>query len=223
MRIAIQIRELVSSNVGAALDRAEDPRKMLALLQREIENAVVEIEGERSRARRALERSRQETAGMQARLDEWDTKAKTAIDHQREDLARRALEAKADCREDLAERTAQAARLEAEVAEYDSVLAGLEARHAEVRAKVQDYAQPAHQPARARPAGAGDSPVERRLDRLGEIERRVDFATANRQQSPCADDVDSEIAALHRQAAIDAELARLAAPRQAKAAKARRK
>ena len=55
-RIAVQVRELISSNVTSALDSASDPAKMLGRLQREIDEALIGLTGERTKARRQAER-----------------------------------------------------------------------------------------------------------------------------------------------------------------------
>ena len=50
--IAIQIRDLISSNVSNMVDCATDPAKMLKQLRREIEESIIALRGDEGQARR---------------------------------------------------------------------------------------------------------------------------------------------------------------------------
>ena len=89
--IAIRAREIVSSNVDSLVSKAGEPRKMLRLLQSEIEETLIALHGDAARAKRQRERLSDTAARLAAGAEEWTGKAKIAIDHGREDLARAAL------------------------------------------------------------------------------------------------------------------------------------
>ncbi|HEY6964521.1 MAG TPA: PspA/IM30 family protein, partial [Erythrobacter sp.] len=89
--IAIRVRELVSSNVDSLVSKAGDPRKMLRLLQSEIEETLIALHGDAAKAKRQRERMEDSATRLSAAAEEWTGKAKIAIDHGREDLARAAL------------------------------------------------------------------------------------------------------------------------------------
>jgi len=95
MGIFSRIADIFKSNVNDALDKAEDPEKMLKQMVIEMEESVNKatlavanaIANEKSLERK-LEKARQETK-------EWEQKAMIALQSNREDLARAALEKKA--------------------------------------------------------------------------------------------------------------------------------
>ncbi|MFM7378214.1 MAG: PspA/IM30 family protein [Erythrobacter sp.] len=90
-RIAIQIKELISSNVTSAIESASNPAKMLTLLQREIEESIINLTGEHTRVSQTKRRLEASLTQHDLREADWSDKAKTAMDHGREDLARQAL------------------------------------------------------------------------------------------------------------------------------------
>ncbi len=90
-RVAIQIKELISSNVTSVIEAASNPAKMLTMLQREIEESIIALTGERTRVSQAKRRLEASLVQNELREADWSDKAKVAMDHGREDLARQAL------------------------------------------------------------------------------------------------------------------------------------
>jgi phage shock protein A len=94
MGIFTRFRDIVSSNINAMLDKAEDPEKMIKLMIREMEDTLVELKAtcagiiaEQKKIARRLE----ETV---SRRDLWESRATLAIEKGRDDLAREALHEK---------------------------------------------------------------------------------------------------------------------------------
>ena len=94
MSIFTRFRDIVSANINAMLDRAEDPEKMVKLMIREMEDTLVELKascaGVMADARK-VQRRLDEAA---ERASSWQTKAAMAVDKGRDDLAREALQEK---------------------------------------------------------------------------------------------------------------------------------
>ncbi len=94
MGIFKRIADIFKANVNDALDKAEDPEKMLKQMVLEMEESVNKatlavanaIANEKSLERK-IEKARRD-------IEEWETKAKQALQAGREDLARAALERK---------------------------------------------------------------------------------------------------------------------------------
>ena len=94
MGIFTRFRDIISSNLNAMLDKAEDPEKLIRLMIREMEDTLVEIKAscagvmaERKKAERQLE-------GITGRSAYWEEKAGMAVQKGRDDLAREALHEK---------------------------------------------------------------------------------------------------------------------------------
>ncbi len=115
MGIFTRFRDIVSSNINAMLDRAEDPEKLIKLMIREMEDTLVEIKASCAGAmanRRKIERQLEQVQ-YQARY--WEKNAKLAVNKARDDLAREALMEKRRFKE-------RADSLEKQVGDYDNLV-----------------------------------------------------------------------------------------------------
>jgi phage shock protein A len=91
MGIFTRVRDVISSNINAMLDKAEDPEKMIKMIVREMEDTLVEVKASCAGAMATKKKIARELTAVQARADEWAGKARLAVDKGREDLAREAL------------------------------------------------------------------------------------------------------------------------------------
>lgn len=206
-RIAIQVRELISSNVTSALDAASDPAKLLGRLQREIEEALIGLTGERTRARRQAERLEAELLQAGARELDWGDKARIAMDAGREDLARQALLAREDCRAGIARVEQDIERLASEIGEMDSAMQQLEAKRDDVRKRLADQLAAEGNASGNVTKGGFAQRTERRMDHIADLEKRTEFATEDSLASRGNAAVEREIEEMRRARSVDAELA----------------
>ena len=91
MGIFTRFRDIVSSNINAMLDKAEDPEKMIKLMIREMEDTLIELKSSCAStiaSQKKVERLLDET---REREDFWTRKAELAVDKGRDDMARQAL------------------------------------------------------------------------------------------------------------------------------------
>ncbi len=91
MGIFTRFRDIVSSNINAMLDSAEDPDKMIKLMIREMEDTLIEIKSSCAgviASRKKLERKHDE---LHERTNLWAERAELAVNKGRDDLAREAL------------------------------------------------------------------------------------------------------------------------------------
>lgn len=91
MSIFTRFRDIVSSNINAMLDRAEDPEKMIKLMIREMEDTLIELKSACAgviAGRKKLQRRRDDIGD---RIALWGQRAELAVSKGRDDLAREAL------------------------------------------------------------------------------------------------------------------------------------
>lgn len=91
MGIFTRVRDIISANLNAMLDKAEDPEKLIKLIIREMEDTLVEIKANCAGAMAAEKRLVRELDAVLGHAHTWDGKAQLAVNKGREDLAREAL------------------------------------------------------------------------------------------------------------------------------------
>ena len=91
MSIFTRVRDIISSNINAMLDKAEDPEKMVKMIIREMEDTLVEVKASCAGAMATKKKIQRDLDEVQKRAEDWSAKAQLAVDKGREDLAREAL------------------------------------------------------------------------------------------------------------------------------------
>ncbi len=115
MGIFTRFRDIISSNINAMLDRAEDPEKMIKLMIREMEDTLVEIKAACAGAMAEKKKIGRRLDDILAREKLWEDRARLAVDKGRDDLAREALVEKRRF-------AAMAEKLDADVIEHDGLI-----------------------------------------------------------------------------------------------------
>jgi phage shock protein A len=91
MGIFTRFRDIISSNINAMLDKAEDPEKLIRLMIREMEDTLVEIKTACAGVMAGGKKIKRQLEGLGARAQYWEEKAELAVTKGRDDLAREAL------------------------------------------------------------------------------------------------------------------------------------
>ncbi len=91
MGIFTRFRDIISSNINAMLDRAEDPEKLIKLMIREMEDTLVEIKAACAGVIADRKKTGRRLSEVQDRENHWDSRARLAVKKGRDDLAREAL------------------------------------------------------------------------------------------------------------------------------------
>ena len=91
MGIFTRFRDIISSNINAMLDKAEDPEKLIRLMIREMEDTLVEIKTACAGVMAGGKKIKRQLEGLGARTRYWEEKAELAVNKGRDDLAREAL------------------------------------------------------------------------------------------------------------------------------------
>jgi phage shock protein A len=213
MGIFCRVTDIISANLNALLDRAENPEAMLAQVIREMEESLARARRYTALAIAAERRLRREGDDHRARAEQWRSRAGEALAAGREELARRALarkqehDALARSLEDQhaeAVLTSQSARnalhaLEARLAEAHRKQQTLLARHRTAQVRVE-----VHRHLGAGRADFGSS--QARFDRLEDrLTRWADELTAEADLYDPAG-LEAEFIDLEREGTIDREL-----------------
>ncbi len=91
MGIFTRFRDIISSNINAILDKAEDPEKLIKLMIREMEDTLVEIKAACAGAMASSKKVQRQLVSVQDRIQYWEEKAQLAVSKGRDNLAREAL------------------------------------------------------------------------------------------------------------------------------------
>ena len=115
MGIFTRFRDIISSNMNAMLDKAEDPEKLIKLMIREMEDTLVELKASCAGVMATSKKVQRELEQIEERTSYWEEKAELAVNKGRDDLAREALVEKRKY-------TQRRESLELELAEHDSLV-----------------------------------------------------------------------------------------------------
>ena len=131
MNVFKRIHAIFSSNVNHALDKLEDPAKM-------IRYTVVEMESSLSKAKESAAKMLADIKAREAELKvqkeavgRWDVRAQLAVKNGKDDLAREALSEKQKA-------TAKVTALESEIAELKNINASQEAQIVKLTEKLEE-------------------------------------------------------------------------------------
>src|SRR5690606_39606241 len=91
MGIFTRFKDIVSSNINAMLDKAEDPEKMIRLMVQEMEDTLVELKASCAGAMATKSKVSRAAEANASRVADWESKARLALTKGREDLAKEAL------------------------------------------------------------------------------------------------------------------------------------
>jgi len=215
MGIFTRFRDIISSNINAMLDKAEDPEKLIRLMIQEMEDTLVEIRASCADAMATKKRVQRAQAEARSRAQDWADRAQLAIDKAREDLAREALIEKRNYHEHAEALDAEMKQCDALVDQYQADILQLENKLRSAREKQRVLVQ-RHTHARHKKRAQMDirrvetsdafirfEQFENRIDRM---EAEADLVNYGRKPT-----LENEIASLRNDEEIEKELQSLKA------------
>lgn len=130
MKTFRRFKDIVNSNISSALDKAENPEKMIRYMITEMEDTLVELKS--SCAAKMADRTRveQERVELQAAAERWSNRAELAVEKGKDDLAREAL-----VERQKAQRTLQI--VEEELAKLDAIISECKSNTIALEEKLQ--------------------------------------------------------------------------------------
>lgn len=135
MGIFTRVRDIISSNINAMLEKAEDPEKLVKLMIREMEDTLVEVKASCAGAMANKKKVQRELEEVRKREEDWGAKAQLAVDKGREDLAREALLEKRRLKERAEAIGRELSNFDALVEQYQQDIMQLEDKLATAREK----------------------------------------------------------------------------------------
>ena len=139
MGIFTRFRDIVSSNINAMLDSAEDPEKLIRLMIREMEDTLIELKSACAGVMAGRKKVQRRLADVRDRVRLWEERAGMAVDKGRDDLAREALKEKQRYAEAIESLEVEAADHDDMVAQYQEDIQLLEEKLAGARANHADH------------------------------------------------------------------------------------
>jgi phage shock protein A len=184
MGIIDKTKRVISSNVNAMLDKAEDPRKMVAHTLEEMKDQLARARQEVISASAAEKQQRAKCDELRANVDRWEQRAVLAVKAGDDALARAALEQKARANKELAASEQRREELLGIALKMRDELKANERKHAALDARKGTIA------ARAEMAKAGGG-----VEALGSKGGSSSFEAMRAIESKI-DDQEAEVAAL---------------------------
>lgn len=213
MSILGRIKDLVSANVNAMLDKAEDPEKMANEYLRQLTNELYEARTNVASSMADETKLEQKMLQFQGEADQWQTKAEAALRAGDETLAKAALARKVQSQKMADQYRQQHTAQSEQVDALQDALVQLETRIAEVKAKKELIIAKKN---RAQTQEAIQRTVQSigrvsALDKLDQLEEKVDDRL-NRAEAMAkleGDSLDQRFRDLEKETEVDSELAEL--------------
>ena len=219
MGIFSRMGDIINANLNSALEKAEDPEKMIRLMIQEMEDTLVEV---RSATAKCIA-EKKERARLLKRLEEqridWERKAELALEKDREDLARAALIEKTALSDRIEYLNEELAQYEDQLAKYDGDIAKLQAKLTDARNRQRALVmrhRSASQQLKTRKHLYNDK-IDEMLHRFDHAEQRIEQIESEAESLEMGrkgQALESEFRKLESDERIEAELAAMKSKRQ---------
>lgn len=209
-----RIRDLISANLHAMIDQAEDPEKMVNEYLRQLQDQLYEARTTVAAAMADEDKLHRMWTSNQALADEWQAKAEAALKAGKEDLAKQALLRRRAFQQIADSYRQQYEAQDKQVEELQEALGKLEARIAEARTRREIIIAKKHQ-AETQEAiyrtvrTLGDSTTA--FEGLAAMEERVDerLARARAMAQLQGGVAEAQLEDVEAEAAVEEDLAEL--------------
>lgn len=220
MGIVTRVRDIVNANINSALEKAEDPEKLLKQMVGEMEDTLVEIKAACASVMASRKRAERDLDRVEDRARSWAGRAQLAIDRGKEGLAREALLAKRRYVDEGGVTRGELEQLNTLVDQYKGDIIQIEEKLGTAREKqrvlMQRHIHAVQRRRAEREIRRFDTPgtlvrFEEFQHRLDRVEAEADLVNYGR---PRVRTLEDEFAEMERDEAVEEELAALKQTRQ---------
>ncbi len=213
MSILGRIKDLISANINAMLDKAEDPEKMANEYLRQLTNELYEARTGVAQAMADETRLEQRRITAEGEAEQWQIKAERALRAGDEALAKAALARKVQAQKLAEQYRAQEKAQEEQVEALQQALIDLETRIAEVKARKELIIAKKNRAQTQEAIQRTANSIGRvsALDKLDQLEEKVDdrLARAEAMAKLEGDSLEARFRNLEKETEVDSELAEL--------------
>lgn len=135
MSIFNRLSDIINSNISSLLDKAEDPEKMIRMVIQEMEETLVEVRSGTAKVIAEKKPLPRRSEQYKKQAADWETKAELALSKGREDLAKAALNEKANINSTVDITEADLAKLDETLDKLSSEIEQLQAKLNDARAR----------------------------------------------------------------------------------------
>lgn len=222
MGIFTRLTDIIQANVSAALDRAEDPEKLVRLMVQEMEEALVELRTTSASLIAEKKTLQRKLTKQQSSADYWHAQAEKALQKEREDLAKAALAEKQKANKEIDAIQPEIDRIDEVLSKVAQDSNSLHQKLTQAKGKLKEY-QIRSQSAEVRVKAKSQlhsEQIDRALERFNEIEYKVDRIEAQIESYEVTqssnlktqfDELEKDDALYEELAALKAQVAKKAA------------
>lgn len=213
-------KDIINSNINAALDKAENPEKMIRLMIREMEDTLVELKSSLAEKLSLKSKIQKDLIHSKDKAAQWQNRAEMAVNKGRDDLAKEAIQVKHQFENDSIYLEKEGEHTEQIIAETRSNVEKLEEKLEEVLQKQRILIQRgvhAYEKKRVnhlvRSADSSNA-----ILRFDQMESRIERMEAEAELSGPRPNLESEIVSMEKDKELDEEIAALKAKMNKKSA-----
>ena len=217
MAIFSRIADILKANINDMIDKAEDPVKMVKQLIIEMEQQVDDATQALGQAMGSQKVAAKELADAEAKVADWNDKAKLALKNGNEELARKALDVKVGLDEQVVQLRASYDAITEQVNKLKDQVQTLRVKLDEARARQSVLAARAKMAEASKTAAksVNSSSLDSAFAKLDQLEAKIvaqeSVAEAYTDINVGEVDAETAFADMAHNAAIDSELDRLKA------------
>ncbi|MBT0584873.1 phage shock protein PspA [Alteromonas oceanisediminis] len=224
MGIFSRFSDIINSNINSLLDKAEDPEKMVRLIIQEMEDTLVEVRSASAKTIASKKEVSAQISKFEREASDWEAKAELAINKDREDLARAALQEKKKCEDAATSLNREFAVIEEQISKLQDETAQLQEKLADAKARQKTIIM-RQKTASSRlevKKSLDNSKIDNAMGRFEQYERKIDDLESQVDAYDLGKKtLNDEFAELEADGKVEDELAALKKKMQAKSSKAK--